>query len=212
MAQNIPVPVPKPPAEGVKPLKWRVLKGLILVLAVSSILFFANMFYISQLAALLPSLTGTGMEVFFTIPSLINMLLFSIVIGLVIWFLRALFSFLITKYGFKSIGQFRDLLYGYGVAYLLFLIMAIGRFTLFLGNFGIFLGVFLSTLSLLLVYMFFIRALQRFQNLNWKKGIAVVIVTDVIISLITYFLIHPLTISYLIALATPFAPSYGFFA
>jgi len=116
-----------------------------------------------------------------------------IVAGLILWAARSGISHVISRYVFKSKeGKFRDLLYGFGMSHFPLIFIPIFSLFFFLGNIGIFLGFFLSFFFMLLIYAYFVNSIITFQRLEWKRSLVCVVVAEVIIMFLAFFLLYPM--------------------
>jgi len=166
----------KPNPLQTNPVKLRVLKGLGVVVLANLVLVLANTFFLYQF---LPEQVLRNN--FYPQSTIFLYQLFYLGISVGLWAFRSGFAMVISKYGFKSKGGFRDILYGYGIAHFPVVLSAIGVLCLFLGNIGFFLAFFFGMLSFLLVYLYFGHVLMRYHNLDWKKAVVTILIIEVII-------------------------------
>ena len=171
--------IPNQDATPKQPVKMRVTKGLAVVI-------FANL--VVSLSSLYLFMQFPGMEAY--VNSFIFLILpITLGFGALSWTIRAILSHVISKHGFKSNGQLKDLLYSYGIAHITLLLSAIGIFMLFLGNMGLFMAIFLGMFSSLLLALLLVRALARSHSMDWTRSLIVIIIVEVMMFGLSFFLI-----------------------
>jgi len=105
-----------------------------------------------------------------------------VLLGIIFWFLRTSLSFTVSKYFFKAKGKFDDLLDSFGMAHFPLIFSSLSIFLFFyFGNIGVLLSLFFKMFFSLLVDVFFVNALITFQNLEWKKSLLTIIITEAVV-------------------------------
>jgi hypothetical protein len=149
-----------------------LLKGLLVVIAVYAIGMITKIFWLQSFASIVARTDSTAL----LFPVLM------VIFGIVAWLIRGGISNLVATKAFKSKGSVKDLLYGYGMSH--FPLVAVYISSLFMfSNIGLFIYLFFMVFAPLLMYTFFVNAVMMFHNLDWKKSLLTVFVTEMIIIL-----------------------------
>ena len=133
----------------------------------------------------------------------------TLVTGLTLWFARTFIANQLSKRVFKTKAGFREELGDFGFAHFPLIFAGLSSMIVFvfgLSNIGIFASLFLGMFFSLLMYAFFVNVVMSHHNMNWKKALMIITITEAVL-FATMFLIglaalHPLMQSSLMSMMT----------